>query len=74
MVVAANTELSNDEVYYWTYALQLQWNYFDHPPLVALLIRFFTGNLAVQQEFFIRLGSIVVLLSIPGRYFSLAEG
>ncbi len=59
MVVAANTELSNDEVYYWTYALHLQWNYFDHPPLVALLIRFFTGNLAVQHEFFIRLGSIV---------------
>lgn len=59
MVVAGCTELSNDEVYYWTYAQYLQWNYFDHPPMVGLLIRFFTGNLWVQQEFFIRLGSIV---------------
>lgn len=59
MAVAATTELSNDEVYYWTYALHLQWNYFDHPPIVALLIRFFTGNLAAQDEFFVRLGSIV---------------
>nr|WP_315820172.1 glycosyltransferase family 39 protein [Paraflavitalea speifideiaquila] len=59
MVVAGSIELSNDEVYYWTYALHLQWNYFDHPPMIALLIRLFTGNLLVQQELFIRLGAIV---------------
>jgi hypothetical protein len=56
--VAASLELGNDEVYYQTYARHLQWNYFDHPPMVALLIRFFTFNLFFQQEFFIRLGSI----------------
>lgn len=28
-----------DEAYYWTYAHQLDWGYFDHPPMVALLIR-----------------------------------
>jgi 4-amino-4-deoxy-L-arabinose transferase-like glycosyltransferase len=59
MVVAGSIELSNDEVYYWTYAQYLQWNYFDHPPMIALLIRFFTGNLLVQQELFVRLGAIV---------------
>ncbi|MDF2187255.1 glycosyltransferase family 39 protein [Paraflavitalea sp. CAU 1676] len=58
MIVAAVTELSNDEVYYWTYAQHLQWNYFDHPPLIAVLIRVFTGNLLVQEEFFVRLGAI----------------
>ncbi|NII23893.1 glycosyltransferase family 39 protein [Pseudoflavitalea sp. X16] len=58
MIVAAATELSNDEVYYWTYAQYLQWNYFDHPPMIGLLIRLFTGNLLFEQEFFIRLGSI----------------
>jgi hypothetical protein len=52
-------ELGNDEVYYWTYAQHLQWNYFDHPPGVAWLIRLGTFNLALQQEFFVRLGSIV---------------
>ncbi len=43
--VAASLELGNDEVYYQTYAQHLQWNYFDHPPMVAVLIRLFTFNL-----------------------------
>ena len=27
-----------DEAYYWMYAHHLDWGYFDHPPMVALLI------------------------------------
>ncbi len=57
--VAASLELGNDEVYYQTYAQHLQWNYFDHPPMVAVLVRLFTFNLHFQNEFFIRLGSIL---------------
>ena len=52
-------ELGNDEVYYWTYAQHLEWNYFDHPPMVGLLIRITSLNLMLQSEFFIRLGSIL---------------
>ena len=52
-------ELGNDEVYYYTYALHLQSNYFDHPPGVGLLIRLFTFNLTLTSEVFVRLGSIV---------------
>ena len=53
-------EFGNDEVYYWTYSQYLQWNYFDHPPMVGLLIRLTTLNLTLQQfEFFVRLGSII---------------
>ncbi len=59
LVVAGVTELSNDEVYYWTYALKLQSNYFDHPPMIALLVRLCTGNLLFQQELFVRLGAIL---------------
>ncbi|MDB5251539.1 MAG: glycosyl transferase family protein [Flaviaesturariibacter sp.] len=60
LVVAGLTELGNDEVYYWTYSQHLQWNYFDHPPLVAIWIRAFTANLSLQgAEIFVRLGSIV---------------
>ncbi|HEY8688349.1 MAG TPA: glycosyltransferase family 39 protein [Chitinophagaceae bacterium] len=56
---ASFTELGNDEVYYWTYAKHLQWNYFDHPPMVAVWIRVFTANMSLQKfELFIRLGSI----------------
>lgn len=59
LLAAAGTELSNDEVYYWTYAHKLQWNYFDHPAGIAVLLRIFTGNLIFQQEIFLRLGSII---------------
>ena len=59
-IVASVVELGNDEVYYWTYSQYLQWNYFDHPPMVSLMIRLFTGDLALQSnELFIRMGSIV---------------
>lgn len=33
------TELLPDEAYYWLYAQNLDWGYFDHPPMVALLIK-----------------------------------
>ena len=58
-MLACITELNNDEVYYWTYAKKLQWNYFDHPPGVAIMLKISTLNLYFQQEFFLRLGSIV---------------
>ncbi|PWT78744.1 MAG: hypothetical protein C5B59_01150 [Bacteroidetes bacterium] len=59
MIIAAFLEFGNDEVYYWTYAQHLAWNYFDHPPMVALLIRLSTINLLFQSEFSVRLGSIL---------------
>ena len=59
-ILAGSIEFGNDEVYYWTYSQHLQWNYFDHPPMVALLIRLTTLNLSLQQfELFVRLGSII---------------
>jgi 4-amino-4-deoxy-L-arabinose transferase-like glycosyltransferase len=59
-VIAASIGLGNDEVYYVTYAQHLQWNYFDHPPLVAVLIRITTFNLHFSDAFFIRLGPIIL--------------
>jgi 4-amino-4-deoxy-L-arabinose transferase-like glycosyltransferase len=58
-LIACSLELSNTEVYYWTFARHLQWNYFDHPPMVAWLIRLTTLNLLVHHEFFVRLGAII---------------
>src|SRR4051794_32811307 len=57
--IATSTELGNDEAYYYTYALHLQSNYFDHPPGVAWLIRLTTLNLLFTSELFIRLGAII---------------
>ncbi len=59
LIVGGTIALGNDEVYYWTYAQHLQWNYFDHPPMVAALIRLTTLNLALHQEIFVRLGAII---------------
>jgi len=46
------TELIFDEAYYWYYAQNIAWGYFDHPPMVAWLIKlssvFFNGELGVR--------------------------
>ncbi len=59
MVAASLIELGNDEVYYWTYALQPDWNHFDHPPMVGWMIRITTLNLFWVSELSLRLGSII---------------
>lgn len=46
------TPLIFDEAYYWYWAQDLAWGYFDHPPMVALMIKlggfFFDGELGVR--------------------------
>jgi Dolichyl-phosphate-mannose-protein mannosyltransferase len=59
-IIAMTIGLGNDEVYYLTYAQHLQWNYFDHPPMVAFLIRLSTFNLFFTSAFFVRLGAIIL--------------
>jgi hypothetical protein len=59
-IAAVSVDLGNDEVYYLSYAYHLQWNYFDHPPMVAVLIRITTFNLNFTSEFFVRLGPIIL--------------
>jgi len=39
IVLALSTDLAPDEAYYWTWSRHLAWGYFDHPPLIAWLIR-----------------------------------
>ncbi|MCB2219059.1 MAG: glycosyltransferase family 39 protein [Bacteroidetes bacterium] len=44
--------ITEDEAYYWMYAQNLDWGYFDHPPMVALMIwlgdLIFKGTLGVR--------------------------
>lgn len=53
-----------DEAYYWFYAQHLDWGYFDHPPMIALLIflgkSLFAGTLGLR--FFIPVLSAGCLL------------
>src|SRR5215212_4991855 len=62
---AALTGLYPDEAYYWVYSRQLEWGYFDHPPIVALFIKF--GDLIYHNSLFTRLGT--VLLSTGAVFF-----
>lgn len=52
LIQSSFTELIFDEAYYWYYSQNMAWGYFDHPPMVALLIKisslFFDGELGVR--------------------------
>lgn len=54
------TELGVDEVYYVSYALQPDWSHFDHPPLVGFLIQLTTLNVILLDDFFVRLGPLII--------------
>jgi hypothetical protein len=58
LFLAFGFELGNDEAYYWMYSRHLKPNYFDHPPMVALLIRLFTLNGLLQDAGWLRLGAV----------------
>ena len=63
LFLASQLELANDEVYYWTYALYPDLSHFDHPPMVGFLAQIFSLNLLLKDDFFLRLGSIVLSAS-----------
>ena len=62
---ASFTELLSDEAYYWKYSQFLEWGYFDHPPMVALLIKIgsnlLPGELGVRL-LFVLLGTATIYL------------
>jgi len=49
-------QLNVDEAYYWLWSTKLQLSYYDHPPMVAYLIKLFT--VFSDNELFIRLGAV----------------
>src|SRR5258708_39903022 len=62
LVAAAFTPITFDEAYYWMWSKSLAGGYYDHPPMVALLIRLGT-MIAGDTELGVRLVSI--LLALP---------
>ncbi|MFS4415964.1 glycosyltransferase family 39 protein [Maribacter sp. 2307ULW6-5] len=58
------TELIFDEAYYWYYSQDMAWGYFDHPPMVALLIKL--GSLFFDAELGVRFVSVLLAtLTLP---------
>lgn len=62
LVAAAVTPITFDEAYYWMWSKHLAGGYYDHPPMVAVVIRLGT-MMAGDTEFGVRLFSI--LLALP---------
>ena len=63
------TELIFDEAYYWYYSQNIDWGYFDHPPMVAWMIKlssfFFNGELGVRfMSCLLSAGTLIVLWSL----------
>src|SRR5437016_7675970 len=65
LIAAVWTPLTFDEAYYWIWSKHLAGGYYDHPPMVALVIRAGT-MIAGDTELGVRLVSI--LLAIPMSY------
>jgi uncharacterized membrane protein YjfL (UPF0719 family) len=63
-VQAIFTELFHDEAYYWKYSQNLAWGYFDHPPMIALVVKL--GYLLFQNELGVRL--VIVLMNTATIY------
>lgn len=65
LIQAWGTELFDDEAYYWVYSKFLDWGYFDHPPMIAILIKF--GYFIFPSELGVRL--FIVVLGTATIYF-----
>ena len=60
LIQSGLTELQDDEAYYWVYSRFLDWGYFDHPPMIAVLIKM--GYAIFPNEIGVRL--VPLLLNI----------
>jgi hypothetical protein len=53
LIQASFTPLHNDEAYYWMYSRYPAWGYYDHPPMIAIIIR--AGYMLLSNELGVRL-------------------
>src|SRR6478735_5052161 len=58
LIQAHNTELLDDEAYYWVYSRFPAWGYFDHPPMIAILIK--AGTLLFKGELGVRFFIVIL--------------
>lgn len=69
--VAAHMDFETDEAYYWLWSRQLALSYFDHPPMVAYLIRLGTW-LFGDTLFGVRCMAIMAMIAASVLLYALA--
>ncbi|MDR2407035.1 MAG: glycosyltransferase family 39 protein [Bacteroidales bacterium] len=67
------TEALSDETYYYMYGEKLSWGYFDHPPLVGIMVYFsnllFAGNLSIRfATIILQIFTIIIIWKIIADY------
>ena len=72
LIAAALTPITFDEAYYWMWSKHLAGGYYDHPPMVAVLIRAGTA-IAGDTEFGVRLVSVLLALPMSWAVYRSAE-
>jgi hypothetical protein len=72
LVAAAFTPITFDEAYYWMWSKSLAGGYYDHPPMVAFVIRLGT-LIAGDTEFGVRLVSILLALPMSWAVYQTAS-
>jgi hypothetical protein len=72
LVAALYTPLMCDEAYYWMWSNHLAGGYYDHPPMVALVIRLGT-MIAGDTELGVRLVSILLALPMSWAVYRTAQ-
>jgi hypothetical protein len=58
LLQAGFSQLHYDEAYYWIYSRHLAWSYFDHPPMVGVLVK--AGYAIFQNEVGVRLFFVIM--------------
>ncbi|MBI3793823.1 MAG: glycosyltransferase family 39 protein [Nitrospinae bacterium] len=71
LFVAGSFELALDDGYYWLWSQHLSPGYFDHPPMVAVVI--WAGTLFGQSEIFVRLGAVLLAAVSTYLLYRIAE-
>lgn len=67
VVQAALTEIGNDEAYYWVYSRFPDWGYYDHPPVVAWVVKMGTliaGDSTLGVRLFVILLQLLFLVVV----------
>mgnify|MGYP000187187505 CR=1 FL=1 len=71
IVLSLKLQLHPDEAYYWLWSKNLDFSYFDHPPMVAYFIKLTT--IFNNSEFFVRLSTIFCYLIFNFILYKLAK-
>jgi hypothetical protein len=59
LLQAIFTPIARDEAYYWVYSQSLAWGYFDHPPIISLLIKM--GTLIFKGVLGVRFMTVILM-------------